>query len=164
MRDRSEWLSKTIISYSLALHINKTPTMMTDDDTMLIPLENSPPPKRKRRVKNEPILLLDEHGIPTSAPGSDVMVIPRALDAKETKYAIISEWQAYSAKEVVRLMRQLYSGNTGTLSSQLSQLKSTLASLPSPPPAEYLDDLKLSRAEYKKLRDNYRQARDKEGF
>jgi hypothetical protein len=138
--------------------------MMTDTDTMLIPLEDSPPPKRKRRVKHEPIFLLDEHGLPTSAPGSDVMVIPRALDAKETKYAVVSNWQAYSAKEVVRLMRQLYSGNTGTLSSQLSQLKSTLSSLPSPPPAEYLDELKLSRAEYKTLRDNYRQARDKEGF
>jgi hypothetical protein len=140
--------------------------MMTDDETMIIPMDDSPPRQRKRRKAKtgSDIVFLDQHGLPTSAPGSDTMVIPMPLDAKETKHSIISNWQSYSAKEVVKLLRQLYYNNTGTLSSQLSQLKSTLTSLPSPPPVEYLEALKLTRTEYRKLRDNYREKRDKEGF
>ena len=139
---------------------------MTDDETMIIPMDDSPPRQRIRRKakKGSDIVFLDQHGLPTSAPGSDTMVIPMPLDAKETKHSIISNWQSYSAKEVVKLLRQLYYNNTGTLSSQLSQLKSTLTALPSPPPVEYLEALKLTRTEYRNLRDNYREKRDKEGF
>ena len=98
-------------------------------------------------------------------PGSDTMVIAMPLDPKETKGAILNNWRAYSAAEVVKMLRQLYSKlNVGSLSSQLPLLKGTLANLPDPPPIEYLDALKLTRAEYRKLNDNYRAARDKEDF
>ena len=95
--------------------------------------------------------------------GSDTIVIPLPLDPKVTKGAILNNLQAYTASEVVKMLRQLYS-NVGSLSSQLSLLKSTLCNLPDPPPVEYLEKIKLTRAEYKTLNDNYRAARDKEGF
>jgi hypothetical protein len=85
------------------------------------------------------------------------------LDPKETKYRIVAQWESYTAPQVVKIMRQLYP-NVATASSQLSNIKSQLAALASPPPSEYLDALKLSKAEYKVLRDEYREKRDKEGF
>ena len=85
------------------------------------------------------------------------------LDPKAIKVNIVNNWQAYGPGKIVKTMRRLYP-NVGTASSQLSNLKSILAALPTPPNAEYLDALKLSKAEYKKLRDDYRDKRDKEGF
>ena len=85
------------------------------------------------------------------------------LDPKETKHHIVTHWQAYSPQQVLKLMRQMYS-NLGTLSSQLSNLKNLLSSQKPSPPSEFLDALKLKKSEYKQLREDYREKRDKEGF
>ena len=54
--------------------------------------------------------------------------------------------------------------NLGTLSSQLSNLKSLLSTQKPPPSIDYLDALKLKKTEYRELRESYREKRDKEGF
>ena len=135
--------------------------MISESGSLIIP--DSPVASKPSKRRKNSTVFLDEHGLPMARPGSDTMVIPMPLDPKETKGAILNNWQAYSAAEVVKMLRQLYS-NVGSLSSQLSLLKSTLANLPDPPPAEYLEKIKLTPAEYRLLNDNYRAARDKEGF
>jgi hypothetical protein len=85
------------------------------------------------------------------------------LDPKAIKFNTVNNWQAYGPGRIVKTMRRLYP-NVRTASSQLSNLKSILAALPTLPSAEYLDAMKLSKAEYKKLRDEYRDKRDEEGF
>ena len=116
--------------------------MISESGSLIIP--DSPvaskPSKRRKVTNNNSTVFLDEHGLPM-AQSSDTIVIPMPLDPKETKGAILNNWQAYSAAEVVKMLRQLYS-NVGSLSSQLSLLKSTLSNLPDPPPVEYLDALK----------------------
>lgn len=77
------------------------------------------------------------------------------LDPKETKHHIVTHWQAYTPQQIVKLMRQLYS-NIGTLSSQLSNLKTLLCSQKPSPTSEFLDALKLKKSEYKQLREDYR--------
>jgi hypothetical protein len=71
------------------------------------------------------------------------------LDPKAIKVNIVDNWQSIAPGKVVKTMRRLYP-NVGTASSQLSNLKSLLTSLSSPPPAEYLDALKLSKAGIKR--------------
>ena len=59
------------------------------------------------------------------------------LDPKAIKVNIVNNWRSYAPGKIVKTMRRLYP-NVGTASSQLSNLKSLLTSLSSPPPAEYL--------------------------
>jgi hypothetical protein len=163
-------------------HINNTPTKMPD--LIIIKSDHEPVANRHRKVTPDEagsVSLLGTDGkvvsrhrtqVSSNAPrvgmtegeGEKKKVIEiEILDPKAIKVNIVDNWQSYAPAKVVKTMRRLYP-NVGTASSQLSNLKSLLTSLSSPPPAEYLDALKLSKAEYKKLRDDYRDKRDKEGF
>ena len=73
---------------------------------------------------------------------------------KTIKLNVVKNWEAYlyCPKKIVKIIRRLYP-NTGTASSQLSNLKSVLAKLDPRPPQEFLSALKLSQNEYKGLHD-----------
>jgi hypothetical protein len=99
---------------------------------------------------------------PTRTPHASDMVID-IPDPKRIKASIVDNWEAFKPKKVVALIRKMYP-NTATASSQLSNLKSVLKSLGDRgPPEEYLAKLRLTRAEYKKLHDEYRTKRDQAG-
>ena len=112
--------------YSVCVHKSTSPIMISESGSLIIP--DSPVASKPSKRRKNSTVFLDEHGLPMARPGSGTMVIPMPLDPKETKGAILNNWQAYSAAEVVKMLRQLYS-NVGSLSSQLSLLKSTLANL-----------------------------------
>jgi hypothetical protein len=85
------------------------------------------------------------------------------LDPKAIKQNIVLNWAAHRPAAIVKLIKRLYP-NLGTRSVQLSNLKSLLAQQKPKPPQEFLDKLKLTKAEYKSIRDAYRKKRDKESF
>ena len=102
--------------------------------------------------------------VPKSKPQLSTTKIIEVLDPKAIKHNI-TNWQAYqeSPANIVKPMKKCYP-NLATASVQLSNLKSTLSELHPKPPDEFLEKLRLSRAEYKELRDDYREKRDKESF
>ena len=67
--------------------------------------------------------------------------------AKEVRHHIVTNWRSMTTDQIVKIMRKLYQ-NVGTLSSQLSNLKQLLSSLPDKPNDEYLSAIKLTRKEY----------------
>jgi hypothetical protein len=132
-----------------------------------------PEPKVKRREQPVIVRFIDDDGKVMQSPsGPEDERITRTgtmtktitvLDPKETKDRILNHWEAYTPAQIVKIMRDLYP-NTGTVSSQLSNMKSVLGAQHQGPPAEFLEALKLSKTEYKQLRESYRDKRDKEGF
>ena len=99
-----------------------------------------------------------------SSTGQGEEKVVEILDPKAIKQNIVANWQKYQnhPQVIVKLIQRLYQ-NLGTASSQLSNLKSVLAQLTPTPPAEFLEKLRLSRKDYKTLREAYREKRDKEG-
>ena len=83
--------------------------------------------------------------------------------AKEVRHHIVTNWRSMTSEQIVNIMRKLYQ-NIGTLSSQLSNLKQLLSSLPDKPSEEYMSAIKLTRKEYQELNRSYKEKRDKEGF
>ena len=126
------------------------PRQTSGTQTITIPTDS---PKRTKKWKK--LALTDDKSAGT-------MVIS-VFDPKETKCHILEHWQAYTPLQIVNLMRKMYT-NIGTLSSQLSNLKTLLSSQTPSPSADFLDALKLRKSEYKALREDYREKRDKEGF
>lgn len=106
-----------------------------------------------------------EHAPKKSKPKLSTTKVIEVLDPKAIKHNIITSWQAYvdCPAKIVKTMKKCYP-NLATASVQLSNLKSTLSELHPRPPEEFLQKLRLSRAEYKQLRDAYREKRDKESF
>ena len=138
---------------NIALIDDNTKSKQTNADstkTITIPTDS---PKRTKKWKK--LALTDDKSAGT-------MVIS-VFDPKETKCHILEHWQAYTPLQIVNLMRKMYT-NIGTLSSQLSNLKTLLSSQTPSPSADFLDALKLRKSEYKALREDYREKRDKEGF
>ena len=99
-----------------------------------------------------------------SSTGQGEEKVVEILDPKAIKQNIVANWQKYQnhPQVIVKLIQRLYQ-NLATASSQLSNLKSVLSQLTPPPPAEFLEKLRLSRKDYKSLREAYREKRDKEG-
>jgi hypothetical protein len=83
-------------------------------------------------------------------------------ELKTIKLNIVRHWKAYvdCPSKIVKIIRRLYP-NTGTASSQFSNLKSALRTEGAP--HEFLAKLRLSRKEYRGLHDSYREKHDKEG-
>ena len=160
------------------------PRKTSGTQTITIPTDS---PKRTKKWKN--IALIDDNTKPKQTSGTKTIIIPTdspkrtkkwkklaltddksagtmvisVFDPKETKCHILEHWQAYTPLQIVNLMRKMYT-NIGTLSSQLSNLKTLLSSQTPSPSADFLDALKLRKSEYKALREDYREKRDKEGF
>ena len=71
----------------------------------------------------------------------------------DTRMKILRAWESYTPEKIVRLFRKAYP-NIRTLSVMISCFKKELSELESPPPATYLEALKLQEGEYKAINRN----------
>jgi hypothetical protein len=72
---------------------------------------------------------------------------------KDIRMNILGAWQTYSPAQIVRIFRKAYP-NIRTLSVMISCFKKELSELESPPPATYLEAIKLQEGESKAINRN----------
>jgi hypothetical protein len=146
--------------------------------TMTVPMQLPQPPRHVKRQRTQPpnvelsssantmgskqhnmlTISMNPEGH-TSAKPTKVVAAPlpantktiQVVDMKETRHAILANWRAFTAAEVVRLHKIHYT-NLRSAAVMLSRLKQELGSLEDPPGEEYLSKLALSKAQYNEIR------------
>jgi hypothetical protein len=108
--------------------------MATTDTDMIIKLDDpekkTPKPSMKRAID----LPKPTTGQSQSNTDKIIEVMP---SAKEVKDKIVKNWRVLTPLQIVKTMRKLYQ-HVPTLSSQLSNLKGLLTSLPDKPNEDFL--------------------------
>ena len=77
---------------------------------------------------------------------------------KDTCMKILGAWESYTPEKIVSLFSEAYP-NIRTLSVIISHFKKELSELDNPPPATYLEAIKLQEGEYKAIHRNATLAR-----